>query len=62
MTEEAKQELSELKDLLEEANQHVDYALQSALTAEEALDKVTDIFNDAFVKAFNKINNAIKKG
>lgn len=62
MTNEARQELSELKDLLEEANQHVDDALQSALTAEEALEKVTDIFNDVFIQSFNKINNAIKKG
>ena len=62
MTNEAKQELSELKDLLEEANQHVDDALQSALNAEEALEKVTDIFNDVFIQSFNKINNAIKKG
>lgn len=62
MTDETKQELFELRSFLEKANQHVDDALQSALNAEEALDKVTDIFNDVFIQSFNKINNAIKKG
>ena len=66
MTDEAKQELQKLVDLLQEKRKYVDRLVRQeydgTLDSEEVSEGLYDTLDEIFYQVFEGIKNAIKKG
>lgn len=66
MTDEAKQELQKLVDLLQEKRKYVDRLVRQeydgTLDSEEVSEGLYDTLDEVFYQVFEGIKNAIKKG
>lgn len=66
MTNEAKQELQKLVDLLQEKRKYVDRLVRQeydgTLDSEEVSEGLYDTLDEVFYQVFEGIKNAIKKG
>lgn len=66
MTDEAKQELQKLADVLREKQKYVDKLVrqeyEGTLDSEEVSEGLYDTLDEVFYQVFEGINKAIKKG
>ena len=66
MTDEAKQELQKLVDLVQEKRKYVDKLVRQeydgTLDSEEVSEGLYDTLDEVFYQVFEGIKNAIKKG
>lgn len=66
MTDEAKQELQKLTDVLREKQKYVDKLVrqeyEGTLDSEEVSEGLYDTLDEVFYQVFEGIKNAIKKG
>ena len=66
MTDEAKQELQKLADVLREKQKYVDKLVrqeyEGTLDSEEVSEGLYDTLDEVFYQVFEGIKNAIKKG
>ena len=66
MTNEAKQELQKLADILQEKRKYVDRLVRQeydgTLDSEEVSEGLYDTLDEVFYQVFEEIKNAIKKG